>query len=87
MSVENALAFVKLAEQDHALRLEIGALKGRNAIEGLAALGLVRGLVFSADDYRNAVAVMAAGELDESALRKVLEEVGLAKGNPYQPRA
>jgi len=81
MSVESAFAFLKLAERDRTLREEIGLLKGRAAIDGLAALGARRGLNFSVQDYRAAVVAMANGELDEAALTAVLDEVGLGKGN------
>ncbi len=87
MSVENALAFLKLAGRDGVLRQELGALRGRAAMDGLVALGLQRGLVFTAEEYREAVAAMASGELDEDALKGVLEEIGLGKDNPYKPMA
>ena len=87
MSVENALAFIKLAERERSLRAEIGALKGRAAIDGLVSLGAQRGLTFSVEEYRQAVVNMANGELDETALMEVLEEVGLGKNNPYKPGA
>ena len=86
MSREHALAFLALAERDAALREEILLLKGPGAIEGLAKIGAARGLVFSAEEYRQAVVAMANGELDDAALMTVLEEVGLAKGNPYAPK-
>ena len=80
MSVENALAFLKLAERDRTLRGEIGLLKGRAAIDGLVVLGAQRGLHFTVEEYRAAVVAMANGELDEAALAAVLDEVGLGKG-------
>ena len=86
MSAENALAFLALAERDGALRREIGLLKGAAAIQGLVQLGSARGLLFSEEEYRQAVMLMANGELDDAALMAVLEEVGLAKGNPYAPK-
>jgi hypothetical protein len=86
MSVENAVAFLKLAERERGLRQEMAGLKGRTAIDGLVHLGAGLGLVFTAEDYRGAVSAMANGELDESALTAVLEEVGLGKDNPYRPK-
>jgi hypothetical protein len=80
MSVENALAFLKLAERERALREQIGRLKGRAAIDGLVTLGAGYGLSFTAGEYREAVVAMANGELDDAALAAVLEEVGLGKG-------
>ncbi len=85
MAVDNALAFIRLAETDRVLRQEIVALKGRTAIDGLVILGAQRGLVFTVEEYRAAVMAMADGELDEAALMAVLEEVGLGKNNPYKP--
>ncbi len=85
MSVENAIVFLKLAERERGLRAEIGALKGRAAIDGLVALGAQRGLAFTVEEYRKAVAAMANGELDEAALAALLEEIGLGKDNPYKP--
>ncbi len=85
MSVESALAFLKLAERERTLREEMRALKGRAAIDGLAALGARRGLDFTAEEYRAAVVALANGELDEAALAAVLEEIGLGKDNPHTP--
>jgi len=86
MSVENALAFLQLAEREQSLRAEIGALKGRAAIDGLVVLGAQRGLHFTVEEYRSAVVALANGELDDEALAAVLEEVGLGKDSPYKPR-
>lgn len=78
MSVDNALKFLALTRKSAELRRRLSEFKGRGALAGLVSVAAEGGLVFSEEEYRQAVVKSAAGELDTDALNGVLDEMGLA---------
>lgn len=76
MSVEQALEFLQQAPQDLALRKRLADCTGREAIAQLTRIASEAGYVFSQDDYREAVRLLAEGELDQAALDEVMREAG-----------
>jgi len=76
MSVARALEFLKQAPQDQGLRERLEACSGREAIAQLTRIASEAGYVFSQDDYREAVRLLAEGELDQAALDEVMREAG-----------
>jgi len=77
MSVDNVLKFLALARRSPGVRRRLAKFTGREALAGLVAVAGERGLVFSEEEYRQAVVRSAAGELDTDSLNGVLDEIGL----------
>jgi len=76
MSVARALDFLKKAPLDLNLRKRLAACSGRDAIAQLTAIAAEAGYAFSEEDYREAVRLLAEGELDQPALDQVMREAG-----------
>jgi predicted ribosomally synthesized peptide with nif11-like leader len=77
MALEQAKRFLAHVEADPALQERLGQLKGRSALEGLCAIAAEHGFLFNVNDYRSAVAELAAGELGDEAIAQVQAELGL----------
>lgn len=77
MSIPEALSFIAAVGESPALQEQINQLRGRDVLEQLVELGSAQGLHFSVDEYRDAVVLMAEGELSDESLDEVLRETGL----------
>ncbi|MBI1317923.1 MAG: Nif11-like leader peptide family natural product precursor [Candidatus Hydrogenedens sp.] len=76
MSVEGALAFLQAAPGDAEIQHALAACKGRNAIATLISIANEAGYNFDEADYREAIRILAQGELDPEALQQVLRDAG-----------
>ena len=77
MSSSDALAFIAAVGQSPDLQTRINGMRGRDVLDQLVLLGAEAGLTFTVDEYREAVVIMADGELSDAALDEVLRETGL----------
>ncbi|MCC6143014.1 MAG: Nif11 family protein [Candidatus Hydrogenedentes bacterium] len=77
MSLDGAFAFLKLAETDEDLAADLARLRGREALVELTRIAAGRGLVFSVEEYREAVVQLADGALSDEALDEVRRELGM----------
>lgn len=79
MSLENAHAFLKEAQGNAALRNRIAALKGAGSLKKLAMIAAESGFYFTEDEYRLAVMEAAEGELSDSAINAVIDEIKMGR--------
>jgi predicted ribosomally synthesized peptide with nif11-like leader len=77
MSVEDALSFLRNAEDDFALQKQLMRLRGRTALDDLIAIAAERGYRFTVEEYREAIVAVSDGELSEESLKEVRREMGL----------
>lgn len=77
MSSSDALAFIAAVGKSPELQTQINGLRGRDVLDQLVLLGAAQGMTFTVEEYREAVVIMADGELSEAALDEVLRETGL----------
>ncbi|MFP4502411.1 MAG: Nif11-like leader peptide family natural product precursor [Candidatus Hydrogenedentota bacterium] len=77
MTVQNAKAFIEHVGKHPELQDRLNALTGRGTLDRLAEIGREEGYEFTAQDYREAVIDMAAGELSPEALDRAAREMGL----------
>jgi GTPase len=77
LSSSDALAFIAAVGKSPELQTQINGLRGRDVLDQLVLLGAAQGMTFTVEEYREAVVIMADGELSEAALDEVLRETGL----------
>ncbi len=77
MAITDAENFIAAVRNAPALRREVGALKGADALARLVAIAAREGHRFTEAEYRAAVVRQSRGELSEESLEEVARELGL----------